>query len=451
MGDSAAFHAPQGAVFMSNTTAQGLAQSLQEALHLHQAGATQRARILYSQVLDAQPDHPDAAAGIARIALEEQRRDDAERALRAAVASHPAHEDVVAMLSSLLATSGRLPEAVSLLEGATRHAPDAPLAWLLLSTARSRLGDAYGSLRAAHQAITRAQQAGQWLDESTTPRHLVAAVADAAQRVRTGRRELFFGAYEDLRAEHGGAALARIDQALRGYLKEIDLRPPHPRQRPRFFYVPGLPDAPYQDPALNPWARSLQDGFAQIRDEALRVVREDAALPEFIKPAAGQSMSNYLGGDSPTPSWQAFFFYRRGKRYDENHARCPKTSALLESIDLCRIREQAPEICFSVLRPRTVIKPHYGVTNARLVTHLPLEVPQDCALNVCGIEARAWREGELLMFDDTYEHEAWNHSERTRIILLMDCWNPHLSPVERQACRQLIEMISTFSPQHPED
>jgi aspartate beta-hydroxylase len=435
---------------MSLTTAQDIAQALQDALDLRQAGATQRARMLYSQVLDAEPDQPDAAAGVARIALEEQRQDDAERALRAAAAKHPAHEDVVALLSSLLATSGRLPEAVKVLEAATRHAPDAPLAWLLLSTARNRLGDTRGSLTAAHRAITRAQHAGHWVDESTTPRHLIPAVADAAQRVRAGRRELFFGAYDDLRAEHGSAAVARIDEALRGYLNEIDLRPPNPRQRPSFLYVPGLPDAPYQDPLLNPWARSLQDAFPQIRDEALRVVREDAALPEFIKPPAGQSMSKYLGGASPIPSWQAFFFYRRGKRYDDNHARCPQTSNVLDAIDLCRIREQAPEICFSVLRPGTVIKPHYGVTNARLVTHLPLVVPQDCALNVCGIEARTWREGELLMFDDTYEHEAWNHSAQTRIILLMDCWNPHLTPVERIACRQLIEMISTFSPHHPE-
>jgi aspartate beta-hydroxylase len=222
------------------------------------------------------------------------------------------------------------------------------------------------------------------------------------------------------------------------------VRPPDPHQRPRFLYVPGLPDAPYQDPMLHPWARSLQDAFPRVREEALRVVREDAGLPEFIKPGRGQQMNDYLGGDAPAPSWQAFFFYRRGKRFDDNHARCPQTSQVLESLDLCRIQDQAPEICFSVLRPRTVIKPHFGVTNARMVMHLPLDVPPDCALNVCGIEQRTWREGELLMFDDTYEHEAWNHSDRTRVILLMDSWNPHLSPVERQACRQLIEMIATL-------
>lgn len=46
------------------------------------------------------------------------------------------------------------------------------------------------------------------------------------------------------------------------------------------------------------------------------------------------------------------------------------------------------------------------------------------------------------MFDDTYLHEAWNRSDATRIVLLMDCWNPHLTEVERHAVQQLLEIIS---------
>jgi aspartate beta-hydroxylase len=99
-----------------------------------------------------------------------------------------------------------------------------------------------------------------------------------------------------------------------------------------------------------------------------------------------------------------------------------------------------------VLNPQTHIKPHYGVTNTRLVMHLPLLVPPDCALNVIDAGAHVWQEGRLVMFDDTFEHEAWNRSDSTRVILLMDCWNPHLTPVEQQACTRLIEMISSLKP-----
>ena len=76
--------------------------------------------------------------------------------------------------------------------------------------------------------------------------------------------------------------------------------------------------------------------------------------------------------------------------------------------------------------------------------HLPLSVPAACALNVFGGGEHHWREGELVMFDDTYRHEAWNWSDSKRVVLLMDCWNPHLSPPERQAVQQLIETIAGF-------
>ena len=47
-----------------------------------------------------------------------------------------------------------------------------------------------------------------------------------------------------------------------------------------------------------------------------------------------------------------------------------------------------------------------------------------------------------MMFDDTYLHEAWNRSDRTRLILLMDCWNPHLDGAEKAAVKRLVETIS---------
>ena len=49
-----------------------------------------------------------------------------------------------------------------------------------------------------------------------------------------------------------------------------------------------------------------------------------------------------------------------------------------------------------------------------------------------------------MMFDDTFEHEAWNRSASPRMILLMDCWNPHLSLPERQAVRRFAERMTGF-------
>ena len=96
---------------------------------------------------------------------------------------------------------------------------------------------------------------------------------------------------------------------------------------------------------------------------------------------------------------------------------------------------------FSALNPGCVIKPHCGPWNANLTIHLPLIVPQgDCALRVGG-EARRWKEGECLVFDDSFEHEAWNRTEVTRLILLVDIWHPDLTAEEAQVMQSISDLM----------
>ena len=84
------------------------------------------------------------------------------------------------------------------------------------------------------------------------------------------------------------------------------------------------------------------------------------------------------------------------------------------------------------------IPPHVGVTNSRLVCHLPLIVPDGCWFRV-GAETRHWHPGEAFVFDDTIEHEAMNPSNELRIVFIFDIWHPDLSTVEREAVTALIE------------
>lgn len=75
---------------------------------------------------------------------------------------------------------------------------------------------------------------------------------------------------------------------------------------------------------------------------------------------------------------------------------------------------------YSRMAPGTVIVPHVGYTNEVLRLHLGLDCPVgDCAIQV-GDEIRAWRDGEVLLFDDTVEHSAWNRTDRERVVLLVD-------------------------------
>src|SRR5260370_583499 len=78
---------------------------------------------------------------------------------------------------------------------------------------------------------------------------------------------------------------------------------------------------------------------------------------------------------------------------------------------------QAPTAFFSMLQPLTRIPPHTGVTNTRLVCHVPLVIPSGCGFRV-GSETRQWEPGKAWVFDDTIEHEAWNESDKPRYILI---------------------------------
>ena len=100
---------------------------------------------------------------------------------------------------------------------------------------------------------------------------------------------------------------------------------------------------------------------------------------------------------------------------------------------------------FSLLQPGATIAPHHGMINARLICHLPLIIPGEGALRVAG-EARQWTEGELMIFDDSVEHEAWNNADRDRIVLIFDIWRPELSEEERHLVATLLETLDAFSP-----
>jgi aspartyl/asparaginyl beta-hydroxylase (cupin superfamily) len=100
---------------------------------------------------------------------------------------------------------------------------------------------------------------------------------------------------------------------------------------------------------------------------------------------------------------------------------------------------------FSLLAPNTRIPPHVGVTNTRLVCHLPLIVPEGCWFRV-GAETRFWKRGEALVFDDTIEHEAMNPSDELRVVFIFDVWHPDLSEVERAAVSALLSSESANAP-----
>lgn len=419
-----------------------LRSQLRAATALSRQGQVRQAEEAFEHILQQRPGSAEAALSLARLALQRGDANRADSVLSLARRAHPTLEVLAAEQAIARASVDDLPGAVAVLREQVGRAPDSPFAWLLLGQMLDDQGDAAGALRARFESISRAQAAGLWTEPSATPPHLQGAVSQALNALRRQRREVFFGVIEPLRQQCSPGALQRVDRALTGYLREWDATPPDPMQRPRFFYMPDLPCEPYMDPRLHAWAPRLQAAFPEVRAEALSMLEQPQQLEDFVQLREGDRIDHYLGGAKP--AWEAFFFYRYGQRYDDNHARCPRTSAVLDSLDLCRIPGQTPEVCFSVLTPGTHILPHYGVTNTRAVMHLPLVVPENCALNLVDRGEHRWREGELVMFDDTFLHESWNRSDRPRIIVLMDCWNPHLTAIEREAVTLIAQTIGAL-------
>lgn len=126
----------------------------------------------------------------------------------------------------------------------------------------------------------------------------------------------------------------------------------------------------------------------------------------------------------------ACFLWEYGRPNPAVLDRCPNTAAALAHVPQSSIPGRAPTAFFSILKPRTRIPPHTGVTNTRAIVHLPLIVPEGCGFRVGG-ETRQWQEGKAFCFDDTIEHEAWNDSDQMRAVLTFDVCNPHLTPAKQ--------------------
>lgn len=142
------------------------------------------------------------------------------------------------------------------------------------------------------------------------------------------------------------------------------------------------------------------------------------------------------GGD-----WKWFNFVEKGERVNQHLFKesCPVLTQLLNESIGQDLMTGTPfsYTFFSTMSPLATIKPHYGACNLKLRCHFPIFVPQECFLRVAG-DPRPWEEGKMIIFDDSYEHEAANLSKREeRIILLIDIWHPDLIYGEREQIKKM--------------
>ena len=227
--------------------------------------------------------------------------------------------------------------------------------------------------------------------------------------------------------------------------------------------IPGLAARPFWDAQSLPWVAKLEARFDDIRAEllALRTTLPRgteaqgtgvAGFQQYRAPswanAQGKAVSDGDGGSAraagaPSPStahdrgdWNVFYLLLHNVDFDANCDACPATVDAIRAIP-----RQYEHAFFSALAPGTHVTQHNGPTNKKLRCHLPIVVgqPGSARLRVAN-EVRTLEEGRCIVFDDSFEHEAWNDDEdASRLVLIVDVWHPSFAEAEVRFMRTLLE------------
>ena len=175
-----------------------------------------------------------------------------------------------------------------------------------------------------------------------------------------------------------------------------------------------VPDTPKIGNEHFPFLTAFTDNWEAIQAEAREVLKFRDAIPTFHEVSPDQYRL------STENNWKTFVLFGFGQRLEKNAALAPKTSEILEKVP------NLQTAMFSILAPGYHIPAHKGVTKGILRTHLGLIIPKDreqCRIRVDDT-ITPWKEGEIFVFDDTYEHEVWNDTDEERVILLFDFDRP---------------------------
>jgi len=214
-------------------------------------------------------------------------------------------------------------------------------------------------------------------------------------------------------------------------------------QQPQKYYFPDLPSIQFYDRNQFTWIEDLEKQTSTITNELKTLLNDGENFSPYVTQKIDTPRTDHMEMFD-NPDWSAFFLWKDGVEITENANRFPKTIAALKDVPLAQIPGHSPSILFSLLRPTSKIPPHTGLINSRLIVHLPLIIPTDCALRV-GNDTRNWKEGEVMVFDDTIQHEAWNNSKLNRYVLIFDIGTPFMTSIEHTAVRDLFSAIDQYS------
>ncbi|XP_067888005.1 aspartyl/asparaginyl beta-hydroxylase-like isoform X5 [Heterodontus francisci] len=189
------------------------------------------------------------------------------------------------------------------------------------------------------------------------------------------------------------------------------------------YNVNGLKAQPWwttKETGYTELVKTLERNWKLIRDEGLAVMDKEKG---FFLPEDENLREK---GD-----WSQFTLWQQGRRTENSCKQVPKTCALFEKFPESTGCKRG-QIKYSVMHPGTHVWPHTGPTNCRLRMHLGLVIPkQGCRIR-CANGTKEWKEGKVIIFDDSFEHEVWQDANSYRLIFIVDVWHPELSSHQRR-------------------
>jgi beta-hydroxylase len=193
-----------------------------------------------------------------------------------------------------------------------------------------------------------------------------------------------------------------------------------------FSAVPNTPVQKLEDfPELAP----LKENWETIREEAMRLYEaghiktsennNDVAFNTFFK-----------------RGWKRFYLKWYGDTFPSAQQLCPKTVELVKSIPTVNAA------LFTLMAPRSKLGAHRDPFAGSIRYHLGLKTPNsdDCRIYIDG-EPYAWRDGEAIMFDETFIHKVRNDTDEVRIILFCDVTRPLKTPIARWINKIMIRYV----------
>lgn len=227
--------------------------------------------------------------------------------------------------------------------------------------------------------------------------------------------------FKEIKESYGEHSVERVEEMLR-----LNRKQRHPLQGGAKWIMPGISQRPWHDPyghpEIEPVVRAFEANHAAIKREL-----------EAAWAGNKDKFSDYQHYLSRQEDWQALYLFRDGASVLPSAEIVPTAFNVLneyavETEKICPLLESH----FSTLLPGAGIGSHCDLWNFSINLHLAVDIPEGCGIKVAG-ETREWQEGSCLLFDYSFEHEAWNRGAHPRTALLVDLWHPETTIPERAA------------------